>query len=202
MNAPVVDFLRKTRHGQAEGARVRAGADRAQFGKGTIMRLGDGRARGRGDLHRLARPRHRARRRRPARAASSNVRPESGKTTLALHVVAEAQRAAASAPSSTRSTRSIGYARKLGRRHRRSAGVAAGLRRAGAGDHRDAGALGRGRRHRRRLGRGADAARGARGRDGRHPRRAAGAPDEPGAAQADRHDRRRTRWSSSSTRSG
>jgi recombination protein RecA len=47
----------------------------------------------------------------------------------------------------------------------------------------------RGRRHRRRLGRGARAPGRARGRDGRLARRPAGAPDEPGAAQAHRHDR-------------
>jgi hypothetical protein len=47
---------------------------------------------------------------------------------------------------------------------------------------------GRDRRHRHRLGGGPGAARRDRGRDGRQPRRPAGAPDEPGAAQADRLD--------------
>ena len=47
--------------------------------------------------------------------------------------------------------------------------------------------LGRARRRRRRLGRGADAEGGDRGGDGRQPRRPPGAPDEPGAAQARRH---------------
>ena len=91
---------------------------------------------------------------------------------------------------------------QAGRAHRRSAGVAARLRRAGAGDHRDAGSFGRRRRHRRRLGRGADAAGRAGRRNGRLPHRPSGAPHEPGAAQADRHDLESpTRWSSSSTRS-
>jgi hypothetical protein len=52
---------------------------------------GDGR---RGDLHRLARPRHRAWHRRPAAGRIIEIYgPESsGKTTLALHVLAEAQK--------------------------------------------------------------------------------------------------------------
>ena len=49
---------------------------------------------GRGDFYGLARPRHRARHRRPAaRPRRRNLRAQSsGKTTLALHVVAEAQK--------------------------------------------------------------------------------------------------------------
>ena len=68
------------------------------FGKGSIMRLGNERASAveiETISDRLARPRHRARRRRPAaRAASIEIYgPESsGKTTLALHIIAEAQK--------------------------------------------------------------------------------------------------------------
>ena len=74
------------------------------------------------------------------------------------------------------------------RQCRRSADLAARHRRAGARNRRHAGAL---RRHRRagdRFGRGADAAGRARRRDGRLAARPAGAPDEPGAAQAHRLD--------------
>ena len=68
-----------------------------QFGKGSIMRLGanDQHDRRRGHLDGLAGARYRARHRRPAaRAASSRStgRKVSGKTTLALQVVAEAQK--------------------------------------------------------------------------------------------------------------
>ena len=65
------------------------------FGKGSIMRFGEGAiARGRIDLHRLARPRYRAGHRRPAAGRIVEIfGPESsGKTTLALHVIAEAQK--------------------------------------------------------------------------------------------------------------
>ena len=135
-----------------------------QFGKGSIMRLGDGMAPpevqvvptgslgldialGVGGLPR-------------GRIVEIYGPESSGKTTLALHVVAEAQkRGGICAFIDAEHALDVGYARKLGVQHRRPAGVAAGLRRAGAGDRRHAGALGRGRRHRRRLGRGADAAR-------------------------------------------
>ena len=81
-----------------------------------------------------------------------------------------------------------GLCPEAGRQHRRPAGVAARHGRAGAGDRRHPGALGR-RGHRGdRFGRRPDAARRDRGRDGRQPARPAGAPDEPGAAQADRLD--------------
>ena len=89
---------------------------------------------------------------------------------------------------------------QAGGQDRGSAAVAAGQRRAGAGDHRDAGAVGGGRRHRHRLGGGAGAQGRARGRDGRLAHGPAGAADEPGAAQADRrHRARQDAWSSSST---
>ena len=117
--------------------------------------------------------------------------PESsGKTTLALHVVARGAEDRRHLRLRRRRARARRRLRAQARRaHGRPAGLAAGLRRAGAGDHRDARALGRGRRHRRRLGGGAHAARRARGRDGRLARGPAGAPHEPGAAQAHRHHR-------------
>ena len=65
------------------------------FGKGSIMKLGKNEVDGdRDDLDRLARARHRARHRRPAaRPGGRDLRPgSSGKTTLALHAVAEAQK--------------------------------------------------------------------------------------------------------------
>ena len=96
--------------------------------------------------------------------------PESsGKTTLALHVVAEAQKnGGICAFIDAEHALDPVYARKLGRQRRRPADLAAGHRRAGAGDRRHAGALGRDRRDRHRLGRGADAQGRDRGRDGRH----------------------------------
>ena len=68
-----------------------------QHGKGAVMRLGDDvRAAHRGHPHRVDRPRRRARHRRAARAAGSSrstARSRSGKTTVALHAVANAQKA-------------------------------------------------------------------------------------------------------------
>ena len=72
------------------------------------------------------------------------------------------------------------------RQHGRAARLAARLRRAGARDRRRPRALGRGRRGRRGLRRGADAAGGARGPDGRADGRPSGAADVAGAAQAHR----------------
>ena len=67
-----------------------------QFGKGSIMKLGEqDQHRGRGDLDRCIRPRHRARASAVCRGAGSSRstgRSRSGKSTLAMHVVAEAQR--------------------------------------------------------------------------------------------------------------
>ena len=72
------------------------------------------------------------------------------------------------------------------RRHRRAAGLAARLRRAGSRDRRHARALWRRRPDRRGLGRRAHAQVGARGSDGRPDRRPPGADDVPGDAQARR----------------
>ena len=87
--------------------------------------------------------------------------PESsGKTTLALHVIAESQKSGGvCAFVDAEHALDPIYARKLGRRSRRSARVAAGHRRASFGNHRYARALRRGRRAGHRLGGGADAAR-------------------------------------------
>ena len=114
--------------------------------------------------------------------------PESsGKTTLVYHVIAEAQRRGGiCAFIDAEHAMDPAYAKRIGvdidnllvsqPRHRR----------AGARDHRAADPLRRAGRRRDRLRRGADAEGRDRGRDGRHPRRPAGAPDEPGAAQARR----------------
>ena len=114
--------------------------------------------------------------------------PESsGKTTLCLHIIANAQRRGGVCAIRRRRARARSRLRRAaGRQHQRPADLAAGHRRAGARDRRDAGAQRRGRCGRGRLGGRAGAARRDRGRDGRCARRPAGAPDEPGAAQADR----------------
>ena len=130
--------------------------------------------------------------------------PESsGKTTLTLHVVAEAQkRGGVCAFIDAEHALDVGYARKLGRKTddllvsqpdygEQALEIADMLVRSNAVDvivvDSVAALTPRGR---------------ARRRDGRRARRPAGAADEPGAAQADRHDRQvATRWSSSSTRS-
>ena len=87
--------------------------------------------------------------------------PESsGKTTLTLQVIAEIQRRGGTAAFvDAEHALDPAYAGKLGVNVAGSAGIAARHRRAGARDHRHAGALRRGRRRRHRLGRGADAAR-------------------------------------------
>ena len=118
--------------------------------------------------------------------------PESsGKTTLALHC----HRRGAEEGRHLRLRRRRACARpdlcpQARRQSRRPADLAARHRRAGARDRRHAGALGRDRRAGDRFGRGAGAARRARRRDGRRAARPAGAPDEPGAAQAHRLDLR------------
>ena len=128
--------------------------------------------------------------------------PESsGKTTLTLHAIAEAQRLGGiCAFIDAEHALDPPYARRLGVRARGALRLAARQRRAGARDRRPAHALGRDRSHRRRLGRGADAEGGDRGRHGRRAHGPAGAPHEPGAAQAHRgRATSRTRRSSSST---
>ncbi len=115
--------------------------------------------------------------------------PESsGKTTLVLPPHRRGPDASAARPrSSTPSTPWTRVRQGHRRRRRRPPRLAARLRRAGARDRRDAGAQRRARHRRHRLGRRAHAQGRDRGRDGRQLRRPAGAPHEPGPAQARRH---------------
>jgi recombination protein RecA len=92
-----------------------------QFGKGAVMRMGEGDAIARtipGRLHRLAGSGHRAGHWRPApkgRIVEIYGPESSGKTTLTLSVIAEAQKLGPPAPSSMPSTHSTpDYAGKLG----------------------------------------------------------------------------------------
>ena len=163
------------------------------FGKGSIMRLGkndkvDG---DRDRLDRLARPRHRARHRRPA------ARPR--RRDLRAGILGQDHAGAAHRRRSAEEGRHLrlhrcrararsGLCAQARRQSRRPADLAARHRRAGAGNRRHAGALRRDRRAGDRFGRGADAARRARRRDGRRAAGPAGAADEPGAAQAHRLD--------------
>ena len=164
-----------------------------QFGKGSIMRLGEGEAirdievvstgslgldiaLGVGGLPR-------------GRVVEIYGPESSGKTTLTLQVIAEMQKqGGVSAFIDAEHALDAQYAEKLGVNLQESADLAARHRRAGARDRRRAGALGRGRPDRRRLRRRAHAQGRARRRHGRQPARPAGAPDEPGAAQAHRVD--------------
>ena len=116
--------------------------------------------------------------------------PESsGKTTLALHVIAEAQKKGGICGLRRRRARARpGLCQQARRRSRRPADLPARHRRAGAGDHRHAGALRRDRRAGDRFGRGADAARPRSRARWATAARPAGAADEPGAAQAHRLD--------------
>ncbi len=95
--------------------------------------------------------------------------PESsGKTTLALHIVAEAQKAGGvAAYIDAEHAMDADYAGKLGVRHRSAADFSARFRRTGARDCRSAGSFQWRRRDRDRLGRGARAARRTRRRNGR-----------------------------------
>ena len=159
-----------------------------QFGKGSIMQLGDDAVAGcAGHLHRRAEPRHRPGRQGACRAAASSrssARKSSGKTTVALHAVANAQKAG-----------------RRGRLHRRRARPRSRAGPSGIGvdlesllvsqpsnaeealqDRRDAGQVQRGRHHRHRLGGRPGAAGRDRGRDRRYARRPAGPAHEPGAA--------------------
>src|SRR5713226_3979212 len=184
---------RRIVHGQNEGPRCRALADRAQFRQGVDHaarqeRPLDGH---RNHLVGLARARHRARRRRPAaRPGGRNFRPG---ILGQDHARAPYRRRGAEEGRHLRLHRRRARARpglcpQARGRRRRSPDLAARHRRAGAGDRRHAGALRRDRRAGDRFGRGAGAARRARGRDGRRPARHAGPPDEPAAAQAHRLD--------------
>ncbi len=144
---------------------------------------------GRDDIDRLARPRYRARSRRAA--ARQGHRDLRAGIFGQDHADAARDRRGAEDGRHLRLRRRRARARpglcpQARRQPRGPADLAARHRRAGAGDHRYAGALGRRRRAGHRLGRGADATRRDRRRDGRQPARPAGAPDEPGAAQADR----------------
>ena len=130
--------------------------------------------------------------------------PESsGKTTLALHVVAEVQKAGGTAAFvDAEHALDPSYAHKLGVNlddllvsqpdtGEQALEITDTLVRSGAVDIIVIDSRG-----------GADAARRDRGRDGRQPARPAGAADEPGAAQAHRLDLQDPApWSSSSTRS-
>ncbi len=116
--------------------------------------------------------------------------PESsGKTTLALHVIAEAQKGGGiCAFIDAEHALDRGLRPQARREHRRPPDLPARHRRAGARDRRNAGALRRHRRHRRRLRGGARAPGRDRGRDGRQPHGPPGPPHEPGAPQAHRRD--------------
>ena len=90
-----------------------------QFGKGSIMRLGEEGQIGRGsvDLDRLTRPRYRARHRGIPRGRVTEIYgPESsGKTTLSLHIAAEAQKNEGTAAFiDAEHALDIQYAKKLG----------------------------------------------------------------------------------------
>ena len=178
-----------------------------QFGKGSIMRLGEGEAiediqvvstgslgldiaLGVGGLPR-------------GRVVEIYGPESSGKTTLTLQVIAEMQKLGGiCAFIDAEHALDVNYAQKLGVNLQDLLISPAGHRRAGARDRRHAGALRLGRPDRHRLGRGAHAQGRNRRRDGRFAARPAGPPDEPGAAQADRHHQEdQHAWSSSSTRS-
>ncbi len=114
----------------------------------------------------------------------------SGKTTLALHCIAEGQKGGGEvAFIDVEHALDPVYAKALGVDIDSSSRQPAGHGRAGAGDLRGAGALGRHRL----CGRGLRGGHGApcrdRGRNGRRPCGPAGPPDEPGHAQADGHHR-------------
>ena len=178
-----------------------------QFGKGSIMRLGEGEviedievvstgslgldiALGVGGLPR-------------GRVVEIYGPESSGKTTLTLQVIAEMQKLGGTcAFIDAEHALDIAVRAEARRQPAGAADLPARHRRAGARDRRRAGALRLGRPDRDRLGRRAHAQGRDRRRDGRLAARPAGAPDEPGAAQAHRaRSRRPTPWSSSSTRS-
>ena len=116
--------------------------------------------------------------------------PESsGKTTLALHTVAEAQKkGGVCAFVDAEHALDTALCPQARCRARRSPDLAARYRRAGARDLRHPGALRRHRRPGHQLGGGADAEGRTRRRDGRRAAGPPGPPDEPGPAQAHRFD--------------
>ncbi len=111
--------------------------------------------------------------------------PESsGKTTLALHAIAEAQRRGGTcAFIDAEHALDPTYARKLGRGCRQSVDQPAGCRRAGAGDRRYPGSFRRDRRPGRGQRRRAGAAGGTGRGNGRQPHGLACQAHEPGASQ-------------------
>ena len=142
------------------------------FGKGSVMRLGqrDRAGRDRDRLDRLARPRHRARRRRPA--ARPDRRDLRARIVRQDHAHPALHRRGAEGRRHLRLHRRRarprpGLCPQARRQPRRAADLAARYRRAGARDRRHAGALGRDRHGRDRLRGRAGAARRARRRDGR-----------------------------------
>ena len=159
-------------HGQVESPRCRALPDRARLRQGLDHearqeRQVDGHRDG---LHRLARARHRARRRRPA------ARPRGRDLRAGIlrqdHARAALPRRSAEERRHLRLHRRRARARpdlcaQARRQGRRPADLAARSRRAGARNRRHAGALRRDRRAGDRFGRRAGAARRARRRDGR-----------------------------------
>ena len=143
-----------------------------QFGKGSIMKLGEAHSRlfvesiptgsialdialGIGGIPR-------------GRVIEIYGPESSGKTTIVQHVIAECQRrGGVAALIDAEHALDPVYAAQHRRQHRRPVHLAAGHRRAGAGDLRGAGPERRGRHRGGRLGGGAGAARRARGRHGR-----------------------------------
>ena len=115
--------------------------------------------------------------------------PESsGKTTIALQVIAEVAEDGRHGGVHRRGARARSDLRAQARRRRRqSAGVAARLRRAGAGNHRRADRLGIDRRAGGGFGGGAGSQSRTRRRNGRFAHGPAGAADVAGAAQTHRH---------------
>ena len=170
-------YRRRTVHGQVESPVRRAQPDRAPVRQGLghaarQERQVDG---CRDHLHRLARARHRARRRRPA------ARPGGG--NLRAGILRQDHAGAAHHRRSPEEGRHLRLHRRRARARsglcpqargqcRRPADLAARRRRAGAGNRRHAGALRRDRRAGGRFGRRFGAALGARRRDGRRAARA------------------------------
>ena len=158
--------------GQDKGPGCRAVADRARLRQGldhAARRQREDR-RDRDGLDRLARPRHCARRRRPAARPhrrdlrSGKLRQDDARPAYGRRGPEEGRHLRLRRCRACARPRLCPQAR---RRPGEPADLAAGHRRAGAGNLRHAGAL---RRHRRaggRFGGGTDAARGNRGRDGR-----------------------------------